>query len=86
MPQNRWPPRAHVVHVFVPVHIPDVRPFSFIDKKRLAAHRTLGELDSVAGRHADAAAHLDQALGLAEACAAPYERALTLLALALLPQ
>ena len=40
MPQNRWPPRAHVVHVFVPVHIPDVRPFSFIDKKRLAAHRT----------------------------------------------
>ena len=29
-----------------------------------------------AGRHAEAAAHLDAALALAEACAAPYERAL----------
>ena len=48
----------------------------------LAAHRTLGELDSVAGRHAEALAHLDEALTLAVACAAPYERALTLLALA----
>ena len=48
----------------------------------LAAHRLCGELDTAAGRHADAAAHLDQALTLAEACAAPYERALTLLALA----
>src|SRR5207248_6497790 len=48
----------------------------------LAAHRLLGELDTAAGRHADAAAHLDQALALAGACAAPYERALTLLALA----
>ena len=35
-----------------------------------------------AGQHAEAAAHLDAALALAEACAAPYERALTLLALA----
>ena len=48
----------------------------------LAAHRLLGELDTAAGRHADAAAHLDAALALADACAAPYERALTLLALA----
>jgi tetratricopeptide (TPR) repeat protein len=48
----------------------------------LAAHRTLGEFDTEAGRHADAAAHLDAALALADACAAPYERALTLLALA----
>jgi DNA-binding CsgD family transcriptional regulator len=48
----------------------------------LASHRFLGELDTAADRHADAAAHLDQALALAEACAAPYERALTLLALA----
>jgi tetratricopeptide (TPR) repeat protein len=48
----------------------------------LAAHRLLGELDAVIGRHTDALAHLDAALALADACAAPYERALTLLALA----
>lgn len=48
----------------------------------LAAHRFLGELDTDAGRHADAARHFDQALALADACAAPYERALTVLALA----
>ena len=47
----------------------------------LAAHRSLGELDTAARRYADAAHQLDQALALAEACAAPYERALTLLAL-----
>src|SRR5207302_1481723 len=35
-----------------------------------------------AGRPAAAAAHLGEALALADACAAPYERALTLLALA----
>jgi DNA-binding CsgD family transcriptional regulator len=48
----------------------------------LAARRLLGELDTTEGRHGDAATHLDAALALAEACAAPYERALTLLALA----
>jgi ATP/maltotriose-dependent transcriptional regulator MalT len=48
----------------------------------LAAHRTLGELDTAAGRHSEARAHLGASLALAEACAAPYERALTLLALA----
>jgi DNA-binding CsgD family transcriptional regulator len=48
----------------------------------LAAHRLLGELATIAGRHADAAIHLDAALALADACAASYERALTLLALA----
>ncbi len=48
----------------------------------LAAHRLSGELDTEAGQHADALAHLDAALALADACAAPYERALTLLALA----
>jgi DNA-binding CsgD family transcriptional regulator len=48
----------------------------------LAAHRLLGELATAAGRHAEAAAHLAAALTLAGACAAPYERALTLLALA----
>jgi DNA-binding CsgD family transcriptional regulator len=47
----------------------------------LAAHRLLGELATEAGRHAEAATHLGAALALAEACAAPYERALTLLAL-----
>jgi DNA-binding CsgD family transcriptional regulator len=48
----------------------------------LAAHRLLGELATAAGRYAAARAHLDDALALAAACAAPYERALTLLALA----
>jgi ATP/maltotriose-dependent transcriptional regulator MalT len=48
----------------------------------LAAHRLLGELDTVASRYHDARAHLDASLALAEACAAPYERALSLLALA----
>jgi DNA-binding CsgD family transcriptional regulator len=48
----------------------------------LAAHRTLGELDTDTGRYAEAVAHLTEALRLADACAAPYERALTLLALA----
>ena len=50
----------------------------------LAAHRLLGELDTEAGRYADAARHLTASLALADACAAPYERALTLLALAAL--
>ena len=48
----------------------------------LAAHRLLGELHSDAGRYDDAAFHLNTALALADACAAPYERALTLLTLA----
>ena len=48
----------------------------------LAAHRRLGELDTAAGDYPAAADHLAQALVLADACAAPYERALTLLALA----
>ncbi|MGN6672481.1 MAG: ATP-binding protein, partial [Thermomicrobiales bacterium] len=46
----------------------------------LAAHRLLGELATTAGQYAEAAEQLDAALALAEACAAPYERALTLLA------
>jgi ATP/maltotriose-dependent transcriptional regulator MalT len=48
----------------------------------LAAHRLLGELDTDAGRFDDAAHHLDASLALADACAAPYEQALTVLALA----
>ena len=48
----------------------------------LVAHRLLGELAADAGRHADSANHLAAALTLADACAAPYERALTLIALA----
>jgi DNA-binding CsgD family transcriptional regulator len=47
----------------------------------LTAHRLLGELATDAGRIDDAAAQLAAALRLADACAAPYERALTLLAL-----
>jgi ATP/maltotriose-dependent transcriptional regulator MalT len=48
----------------------------------LAAHRLLGELDISTGHLLDAAGHLERALALAAACAAPYERALTLLVLA----
>ena len=48
----------------------------------LAAHRLLGELDTDAGRFDGARGHLAASLALADACAAPYERALTLLALA----
>ncbi|MCC6627878.1 MAG: AAA family ATPase [Chloroflexi bacterium] len=48
----------------------------------LAAQRTLGEVDIAAGRIAAAIIHLDAALALADACAAPYESALTLLPLA----
>jgi ATP/maltotriose-dependent transcriptional regulator MalT len=46
----------------------------------LAAHRLLGEIATTAGRYTEAAEHLDEALALAAACEAPYERALTLLA------
>ncbi|MDQ2784078.1 MAG: AAA family ATPase [Chloroflexota bacterium] len=45
----------------------------------IAAHRLLGELET-AGRDADADEHLEEALSLADACGAPYERALTPLA------
>jgi DNA-binding CsgD family transcriptional regulator len=48
----------------------------------LAAHRQLGMLHTSAGDVASAEWHLAAALTLAEACRAPYERALTLLALA----
>jgi DNA-binding CsgD family transcriptional regulator len=48
----------------------------------LAAHRLLGELNNVTGRSKAADEHLSTALELAGACSAPYERALTLLALA----
>ncbi|MHB8645489.1 MAG: helix-turn-helix transcriptional regulator [Thermomicrobiales bacterium] len=46
----------------------------------VAAHRLLGELATDTGDCGSAAAHLDAALTLADTCAAPYERALTLLA------
>jgi DNA-binding NarL/FixJ family response regulator len=46
----------------------------------LTAHRLLGELDADARRDADARAQFHVALALADVCAAPYERALTLLA------
>jgi DNA-binding CsgD family transcriptional regulator len=48
----------------------------------LAAHRLLGELATAAECADEAAHHLEAALALATACTAPYERALTLLALA----
>ena len=48
----------------------------------LAAHRLLGEIETAAGHRLMAAEHLAAALDLATACDAPFERALTLLALA----
>ena len=48
----------------------------------LATHRLLGEIEIGAERYETAEAHLTEALALAEACAAPFERALTLLAVA----
>jgi len=48
----------------------------------IAAHRLLGTLDTEGGRYATAAAHLNDSLALTDVCAAPYERALTLVALA----
>jgi DNA-binding CsgD family transcriptional regulator len=46
----------------------------------LAAHRFLGEEQTGRGQFEEAREHLETALMLADACAAPYERALTLLA------
>jgi DNA-binding CsgD family transcriptional regulator len=46
----------------------------------LAAHRVLGELATARRGVEEARHHLDLALGLAEACAAPYERAQVLIA------
>jgi len=46
----------------------------------LAAQRLLGDLAIAAGRYDDASRHVEESLRLADACAAPYERALTLLA------
>ena len=48
----------------------------------LAAHRLCGEIATETGRWEEAQAHLRESLALAEACAAPFERALTLVALA----
>jgi DNA-binding CsgD family transcriptional regulator len=48
----------------------------------LAAHRLLGELETDAGRYDEAGRHLAASVALAEACHAPYERALTLIGLA----
>ena len=48
----------------------------------LAAHRLLGELDMDERCDEHAEKHLSEALQIADACRAPYERALTLLAMA----
>jgi DNA-binding CsgD family transcriptional regulator len=48
----------------------------------LAAHRLLGEIATAAGHRLMAGEHLAAALDLATVCDAPFERALTLLALA----
>jgi ATP/maltotriose-dependent transcriptional regulator MalT len=45
----------------------------------LAAHRFLGELATDSGHLPEATEHIEKSLALAEACEAPYERALTLI-------
>jgi DNA-binding CsgD family transcriptional regulator len=50
----------------------------------IAAYRILGAIATDAGRFDDAERHLNTSLSLTDACAAPHERALTLLALAAL--
>jgi hypothetical protein len=50
----------------------------------LASHRLLGELATERREFVVASNHLAESLSLADACAAPFERALTLLALAVL--
>ena len=49
---------------------------------RLAAHRLLGEIETAAKSHDAAEEHLATSLSLAADCDVPFERALTLLALA----
>jgi DNA-binding NarL/FixJ family response regulator len=49
---------------------------------KLAAYRHLGEIATDTRRWTEADHHLQAALALADACAAPFERALTLVALA----
>jgi len=48
----------------------------------LASHRFCGELETLSGAFTEARRHLEAAFALADACAAIYERALTLLAFA----
>ena len=53
-----------------------------LERALVAAHRLLGELDRAAGRHAQAAAHLERALTLAGSDSSPHQRVLALVALA----
>ncbi len=48
----------------------------------LASHRLLGELETERGNQDNARSHLSESLSLADACAAPFELALTLVSLA----
>jgi DNA-binding CsgD family transcriptional regulator len=65
---------AYAVHAFERANDPE-QPLALI-----AVHRFLGELTTSARDFDEADQHLKASLELAEDCAAPYERALTLLA------
>lgn len=68
--------RRHAIRAFE--HASDPRqPLALI-----AAHRALGVLDTRAGRHTEAEQQFQKSLDLSDACATPFERALTLLGLA----
>ncbi len=60
-----------------PTHSEPRQPLALI-----AVHRILGQFDTEARDFATAEEHLTQSMALAEACQAPFERALTLLEIA----
>jgi DNA-binding CsgD family transcriptional regulator len=68
--------RAHAEHALVYAEDPR-QPLALI-----GAHRLLGELEMDAGRFPDATRHLDASLALTDTCTAPFDRALSLVALA----
>ena len=56
MAQNGRPPRSDVIHVFISIHVEDMRACGAIDKKGLAAHGAEGP-----HRRIDAAGNITQA-------------------------
>src|SRR5204862_7122659 len=58
MTEDGGSPRADIIHVLIFIHIPDMSAFSFIDEKRLAAHRA-----KRAHRRVHAAGNIAERLG-----------------------
>ncbi len=82
-----WAHYHHVSGDSIPAHKRAEEALTLASNPRqplalIAVHRFLGHLDTADQRLADADSHLKESLRLAEASAAPFERALTLLELA----